>query len=156
MLAASNELDPAIGGPSVDAKTPRRTVYTKQIRNRRDPLLDAFDLPYYFKSESERNETTTATQALLMLNGEWVLKRAEAFAKDLLALESTGTDERIDLSFQRSYGRQASHAELSAAKTFLAEQAERAGGSPFQQAQLAAWTDYCHALLNSNEFLYVD
>ena len=33
------------GGPSVDDAKPRRTIYTKQYRNKRDALLGVFDAP---------------------------------------------------------------------------------------------------------------
>ena len=45
MLAASGELEPAMGGPSVPTTRPRRTIDTRVIRNTRDGLLDAFDAP---------------------------------------------------------------------------------------------------------------
>src|SRR5262249_25440331 len=50
ILAATGELDLRGGGPSVEAAKPRRTIYTKVIRNTRDPLLDVFDAPEGFNS----------------------------------------------------------------------------------------------------------
>ena len=45
MLAVSGELDPTHGRPRRwTRREPRRTIYTKVIRNTRDPLLDAFDV----------------------------------------------------------------------------------------------------------------
>jgi hypothetical protein len=83
MLAVSGELSGDVGGPSVDASVARRSVYVKTIRNNRDRLLDAFDQPESFCSVADRNATTTATQALIMINGEWPLKRAKAMAARL-------------------------------------------------------------------------
>ena len=83
MLAVSGEMGPELdhaGGPSSDLASPRRTIYTKVVRNNRDPLLETFDAPESFGSIATRNETTTATQSLLMVNGDWPLKRATAFA----------------------------------------------------------------------------
>ena len=65
-----------VGGPSVDAEPPRRSIDTKVIRNSRDPLLDAFDAPDGYTSAGRRNVTTTPTQALLLINGDWTLARA--------------------------------------------------------------------------------
>jgi hypothetical protein len=150
MLAASGELNLAAGGPGVDAATPRRSVYTKIIRNTRDPLLDAFDVADGFSSFARRNSTTTANQALLMINGDWTQKRAQAFARRLKEAEPSGEEPRVALAYRLAYSREPSTSELNAATAFLAEQAKRA------KTPEAAWIDLCHVLLNSNEFLYID
>ena len=59
LLSVSGELDLKEGGVGVNADVARRTIYTRFIRNVRDPLLDVFDLPQFFSSESSRNTTTT-------------------------------------------------------------------------------------------------
>ncbi len=81
MLFITGELDLKMGGPSVSGATPRRITYTKVIRNTRDPLLEAFDMAGRFVSVSDRNATTTPTQALLVINGPFGLARAKALAK---------------------------------------------------------------------------
>ena len=83
MLLVSGELKEEMYGPSADPATPRLSIYTKVVRNNRDPLLEAFNAPDTYSSEADRNHTTTATQALLMINGDTVLKRAEMFAARL-------------------------------------------------------------------------
>ena len=80
MLAVSGELDLAIGGSSVPADNERRTVYVKVIRNTPEPLMRAFDAPDGFTSTAQRDQSTTATQALTLMNGDWSLQRAEALA----------------------------------------------------------------------------
>lgn len=122
-LAAAGVLDMTIGGPSVSANHPRRSIYTRAIRNTRDPLLDAFDLPGGFTSTPERNVTTTATQALLMINGEWVLTRAQALAKKLQ--QHPTLEERIDAAYRLVYSRTPNSIEREAAAIFLREQAGR-------------------------------
>jgi len=79
-LQASGELDPTPAGPPVPPAKPRRALYVSVLRNTRDPLLDAFDFPDAAASCSRRNTTTTPSQALLLLNGEWLLGRARALA----------------------------------------------------------------------------
>ena len=90
VLSVSGELDASQGGPSVDATAPRRTVYTKLVRYSPEPLLQAFDAPDGFVSTPQRDTTTTATQALQLLNGPWALGRAEKLARRL-ATESATT-----------------------------------------------------------------
>src|SRR5690606_38854370 len=68
MLVVSDELIPTMGGEGVDHNQPRRSIYTKVLRNRKDPLLEVFDVADGVLSTPERSVTTTATQALLMIN----------------------------------------------------------------------------------------
>ncbi|HXG61586.1 MAG TPA: DUF1549 domain-containing protein [Planctomycetota bacterium] len=121
LLAVAGELDEAAGGPSADASGPRRTIYTKVLRNTRDPLLQAFDAPDSFTSVPERLSTTTAPQALLLMNGAWVLRRAEAFAAKLRPLPP---EERVEAAYRWAFGRAPTSEERRRAREFL----ERAPG----------------------------
>ena len=170
MLAVSGELDPVIGGPALDASKPRRTIYTKVIRNTRDPLIDAFDSPDGSLSTPSRNATTTPTQALLMINGPWTLARAGALA-DRIRLEADDDEGRIALAYQLTFGRPPEPTERDEAVEFLrsrgglaeeptaiagAEAASPPADDKSDEDGSSALDDFCHALLNSNEFLYVD
>ncbi len=53
------------------------------MRNARDPLLDAFDLPLFFASESTRNTTTTPVQSLLLINSPQLVQYANSLAKEI-------------------------------------------------------------------------
>ena len=44
MLVVTGKLDRTVGGPSVEFKEPRRSVYLKWLRNTKEPLLDVFDI----------------------------------------------------------------------------------------------------------------
>jgi hypothetical protein len=150
VLASAGKLDLTMGGPGVDPKEPRRSIYTKVRRNTRDPLLDVFDAPEGFTSAAQRNVTTTPTQALLMFNGPFMLGQAKAFA-DRLA----GEKDAVDRAYRLALGRSATPDEGAQAERFLQEQMRRIKGTP-AEARRAALADFCHVLLNANEFLYVD
>jgi hypothetical protein len=153
ILAVTGKLDLKAGGPSVDAKEARRSVYTKVLRNTRDPLLDVFDPPETFTSTAQRNVTTTPTQALLMLNSPFMQQQAQAFAARLVKQARSDAD-RIDSAFTLAFGRAPSATQRELAQSFITEQARRLGtGAAVQQAALA---ELCLVLLNANEFLYVD
>ncbi len=131
MLAVSGELQQDLGGPSVAPETPKRSVYTKMIRNTKDPLLDVFDFPGRFASTPLRNTTTTPTQALLMINGSWTLKRAAALAGRLqreleisprLPWSARERNELISRAFTHCYSRQPTAAERRLAAGFLTKQ----------------------------------
>jgi len=152
MLAISGELQPQIGGPSVDAKTPRRALYVKSFRNTPDLFLAAFDVANGLKSVAERNSTTTPTQSLMMINGEYALGRAKKLAEVLAKDKFATADEMLRHAFRLTWGRSPTESELTQSLDFI--------GAVFAEEQ---WTfdgagliDFCHVLFNSNEFLYVD
>jgi Protein of unknown function (DUF1553) len=161
MLAVSGELDPAIGGPSVPLAQPRRTIDTRVIRNNRDALLEAFDAADGTFSTPNRNTTTTATQALLLINGDWTLARARALATRLEHLRPAAINDRsqIGLAYRLVFGRQPEPEEIAEAQAFINQQTKLPAGQAPRlntKSDHAALVDFCHVLLNSNEFLYVD
>jgi hypothetical protein len=135
-------------------------------RNLRLPMLDAFDLPDMHNSCPRRSATTTAPQALLMLNSEFALSEARRWAGRLMADKTNGEDAAlITAAFVQAYSRQPTKSELEMSEKFIAElesrmQAASGGSAPLKvgtpTARTTAITDFCHAILNSNEFLYVD
>ncbi len=148
MLVASGELQSRVGGPSVAEGEPVRGLYVKQFRNRSDTLLHAFDLSGGLKSVSVRNTTTTPTQSLTLINGAYALARAERFAAELN--ERHGDDLRawVRAAVRQAWGREPTTDERERALSFLNE-GEAAALAERQ-------SDFCHVLLNSNEFLYLD
>jgi hypothetical protein len=140
-LAASGELDEKAGGAGVDlAKTPRRAVYGTVLRNKPAEMMNAFDSPDAISHAPSRNVTTTATQSLLMLNGEWILARADAFACRLVCVEEDES-ARVKLAYRLAFGRPPTTGELTTALNFIRE---------------SELENFCHALLNANEFVYLD
>jgi hypothetical protein len=161
MLAASGELDLAIGGPSAPLTRPRRTIETRVIRNAPDSLLDAFDAPDGTSPTARRSTTTTANQALLLINGAWTLARARALAGRIEQQKpsSIEDEDRIVLAYRLAVGRTPDRDEIDLAIGFLNHQAHlpQTRIEPASRAaEHAAFVDFCHVLLNSNEFLYVD
>lgn len=124
ILFATGELDLTPGGPAVDFTTPRRTIYTRHMRNTRDGLLDVFDLPEGFTSTPQRNVTTTPTQALLLFNAQSFIQRAKAMASRLTQ-EAPTDEERVTRAYQLAYGRDPRPQELAEAIRFLQEQTRR-------------------------------
>jgi mono/diheme cytochrome c family protein len=154
ILAATGELKLDAGGPSVDVKEPRRTIYTKQFRNRRDPLLDVFDVPDGIASTPQRNVTTTPLQSLLLINNPWMIDRANALARRLS--QNSPDDASLAQSiFQTLFARQATADEQAKVAEFLQQGTQRFADKESEARQYAI-ADLCHALLNANEFLFVD
>lgn len=114
MLAASGELDLKAGGPSTDGNGTRRSIYTLKKRNSQNELLRSLDAPAGFASTSERQSTTTPTQALLLVNGDWVLSRAQKLASRVSSIEE---------AWQLVLGREPTAQELEKAQAFIAKRA---------------------------------
>ena len=164
-LAASGELVPSMEGPSEESDRLRRAVYVQLKRNKPAPLLGVFDLPDGSESCARRNVTTTAPQALLFLNNAWVVARAGAFAERVREEDSDGAWAPAQVprrAYRFAFGREQSNAETAAAVGFLdgqsAEIAATLGDAetPQEEARVAALVDFCHVLLGSSEFVYVD
>jgi hypothetical protein len=125
VLAATGELNLTNGGPAADPDTPVRTVYQKVRRNRRDPVLEVFDLPERFVSSAERNVTTTSTQALLMFNGPWAQERASVFARGVREKAAGNETAMITEAYRLAFARNPTDAERAAGRKFLDEQSAR-------------------------------
>ncbi len=118
-LAASGELDLNAGGPSVAGDAPRRTIYNKVLRNHPDPLLQSFDEPDAFRPVGTRQVTTTATQSLLMINGQWMQKRALAMAREIFPRARDLKGQLIREARLRATGREPSPEEVADGIDFL-------------------------------------
>lgn len=119
LLEISGELDLTMGGPGEEAHKPRRSVYTRKIRNSEDEFLRSFDAPAGFQSVAQRDATTTALQSLLMINGDWPLQRAHAMATRLLRECGPDKNAIISRAYQLAYSREPSAQEQAAAASFL-------------------------------------
>src|SRR5262249_27821449 len=137
LLAVSGRLNPAMGGPGVFPPVPaeavqgtqawkasadprdhgRRSVYVFARRNLRFPFLEAFDLPDSSLSCPKRERSTTATQALALLNATDVAEAAKALASRVTA-EATGAEEQTRLAYRLALGRQPTPAEQQLAHEF--------------------------------------
>jgi hypothetical protein len=117
----------------------RRSVYVYRKRGLPYPLLDIFDLPNQNISCGARNISTVPTQALTLLNDEFVLRQADLFANRLREKEADPTSQ-IGLAYQLALGRFPSDAELHANLEFL---------------KTSSLSEFTHVLLNLNEFLYM-
>jgi mono/diheme cytochrome c family protein len=158
----------------------RRSVYIFVRRNSRYPMLEAFDFPDTHESCARRHATITAPQALTLLNGKLALEWAQAFAGRLLAeagpsppaspggSSPAALERMIERAYRIAFSRPPAADEVATALAFLDRQraiiAERAAAGEevllpagaregIDRAQAAALVDFCHMVLNSNEFI---
>ncbi len=122
LLAISGELKPKMGGPGEEVAQPRRTLYTRKIRNSQDDFLRSFDAPPGFASVARRDSTTTALQSLMLINGDWPLSRARAMAGRLLKMPEATTEDQVTRAYELALSRLPTAKELKEAVSFVNHQ----------------------------------
>jgi hypothetical protein len=81
ILAVSGQLDRTMfGSGTLDPEHKRRSIYFTVKRSLLNPMLSLYDAPETLTSAGRRNSTTTAPQALLLINSPYIRKLALAFA----------------------------------------------------------------------------
>ncbi|MCA9059137.1 MAG: DUF1553 domain-containing protein, partial [Planctomycetaceae bacterium] len=120
IFAVTGPLQSGRGGPSVLADRPRRSIYTRVMRNSHAPLLEVFDLPQFISSSSNRDSTTTPVQSLLLINSQVMLAHAGALADRVHSLsDSDDVQTRLERLWWLTFGRPPTADELNQAMSFL-------------------------------------
>ena len=118
-----------------------RSIYLPIARSVQPETLAVFDFTDPTGVLGARETTIMPTQALYLMNSDFVNTQAETMAKRVMV--ESGFDARFRLACLLAYGREPLAGELTAAK--------KLGGSDLQ-----AWTSICRALLASAEFRYLN
>jgi hypothetical protein len=139
---------PAESGP-LDGNG-RRSIYLGVRRNFLSPMFLSFDYPIPFTTIGRRSVSTVPAQALTLMNNPFVLQQAGLWAKRELALPAADRRDRIRRLYETAFARPPSVAERTAAEQFL-DDAQAAGG----RDEAGIWTDFCHVLINTKEFIFL-
>jgi hypothetical protein len=161
VLAISGKLDLTMGGPSAEqfwfkddhspvydysrfdidsAASYRRSVYRFLVRSVPDPFMDRLDCPDASLITAKRNTTITAIQALALLNNPFMVRQAEYVAARVRALAGQPSEE-VAWLYRMALGRDPQPAESQRLTLFAAQH---------------GLENAARAILNSNEFLFVD
>jgi hypothetical protein len=164
MLAASGQLNPQKGGPSVivpiqqslvklmynpaqwtvdsdPGQYLRRSIYLFQKRNMRLPFMEVFDQPDHILSCPRREQSTHAPQALELLNGSFSNSMAKALALRVEREEGPDRNRQVGRIFRLALGRDPDPVERKAALRYLND-------GPASELALAVFL--------MNDFLYVE
>ena len=145
------------GKPSADGQEFRRSVYVQVRRSQPAYLLKVFDAPEMEPNCELRTCTNVAPQALMMMNGTFVVEQAEAFAARIDKEAGGAAAAQAAAAWRFAYGVEPSPADLGEIILYLAEQtktlSKQFNSSPPEHAALAS---LCQVLFGSNRFLYVD
>ena len=161
VLQTSGQLDFQMGGPSYrmfhyrDGNVPdylllekpgpetwRRGVYMFNIRTFQEPLMSVFDCPDPSVQTPRRGQSTTALQALSLMNNPFVFDQSRALADRVVRLagKQASAEQQVQTAYRLAYARDPVPVETAGAIDFV------------KQTDLFS---LCRVLLNSNEFLYV-
>ncbi|MEO2010206.1 MAG: PSD1 and planctomycete cytochrome C domain-containing protein [Pirellulaceae bacterium] len=170
LLFVSGKLDDRQGGPpdgvSVDRDGMvtanstadggwRRSIYLQYRRTEIPTMMDTFDYPEMGPNCIARNVSTVSPQSLMLMNNRHVRELAIAFAArvDELIIDPNNDDHgaRVELVCQLALSRMPSDRELRLGIEILIEMELAWKGD-----RSAALESYCHTILNSAAFLYID
>ena len=167
IMSAAGTIDLTVGGPPVFAHVPqalldavsiggihgfyknqddgpavwRRSIYIYTKRNLPFPMMQVFDLPDLNVSFGARIVSTVPTQALTLMNNEFVARQAKLFADRVKEAAGDDPAKQIDAAYLIALTRAPTDKELSAATEFVKQQ---------------SLADFTNVLLNLSEFLYAE
>ena len=168
VLFVSRELDETAGGPPdpvtmnddglvtalrISDDGWRRSIYLQYRRTEIPTMMETFDYPEMGPNCLSRNTSTVTPQSLLMMNNERVHELAEAFATRVqyLAGDAASEDAIVNLVYNMALSRSPDDEERRHGLTALSQLNDAWNGD-----ETAALTTYCHTILNSAAFLFID
>ena len=173
ILSLSGELNLALGGPSVYPPLPRevletasrpdqawkkssreeaarRSLYIHVKRSLLHPLLTSFDLADTDASCPVRFVTTQPTQALTMLNSEFVNEQAERFASRIREECGHDPETQVPYALRLALAREPNSDEIARGVDLIRELIRDEGMDASR-----ALADFCLLIFNLNEFAYL-
>ena len=181
ILAVSGKLNPQLGGPGIKPriradlltasqrnKWPvltsegpaqwRRSVYIYAKRQLLMPIMELFDAPTTTDSCAERMQSVVPTQALVLMNDEFVEDQAGFLALRAVAEAEEHLSRVIERMQSLALAKPAGPERLKQAVAFVeAREAVYAKvPSPTNLPRQRALTDLAHVMFNSSEFIYIE
>jgi hypothetical protein len=118
----------------------RRSVYRFIVRSVPDPFMDRLDCPDASLITAKRNTTITAIQALALLNNPFMVREAEHLANRIRGM-AAAPEQQTEWLYRLTLGREPDAQESARLARFIARDGLESAS---------------RAILNSNEFLFVD
>ncbi len=122
----------------------RRSIYVFMRRSMRVPFFEVFDVPDGMQSRGVRELTTVPTQALMLMNNQFVRDQASHFSNRIR--KAVGNDNLKDIveeAYWLALSRSPTDEELSSSVELLSTEGQ-------------SLENFCHILFTLNEFCYVD
>jgi len=120
MLLAGGDILP--NNPALEKK---RFSFQELNRNKLSELFEVFDYPNPGLVSGKRNTSSVPTQALYMMNNEFVMKQASLVSKIIEKQEANDLNRKITLAFLKCLGRLPDEKEMQASLLFLKQSIEK-------------------------------
>lgn len=179
LISAAGRLDPSAYGPPAELDIRpdkevtvkagkdgfRRSIYVLHRRQTPVSLMDAFDQPSMTPNCTERRRSNVATQALHMMNGSMAWELAKYMAGRVIDDADGDRARQVELVYLRALSRKPTEAEVKTGMEAIAGFREAwparltADNGAEPRAATAGWlalANFCHAILNSAEFSFID
>ena len=159
ILAVTGRLDPKMGGRGFSGfevemenvrhfhpkstygpEDFRRMIYMTKVRQEQESVFGSFDCPDASQVTPKRSRSTTPLQALNLLNSSFVIEQAGFFAERLNEQAAESMPDKVRIAFELCFSRTPTQHEEADSIGFI----EQAGLPQF-----------CRAMLNANEFVFV-
>ncbi len=137
----------------------RRSIYVLQRRTKIPTLLENFDSPQMGPNCLQRSESIVAPQALHLLNNGMVHELAGHFAARVVGRVGSDSQKQITEIWRLALSRHPTSEELregSDSLTRLANHWRQVEGETDASAARKSLASFCHAIMNSAAFLYID
>ena len=134
-----------------------RSVYLPVVRENVEELIRLFDGADANEIVGHRTTSNVASQALYMMNNDYILNQSKVFAEDLISKYDSPKD-RLNNGFIRAFGRLPSSGEFRATSQFY----NRFHSSVLKESQSKEDADrrfcnaFCQGLFSSAEFRYLN
>jgi len=153
LLSLAGELDPTLGGPSINPGTEarRRSIYFLHSRDQKDSFLDMFDNADILQCY-RRSESIVPQQALALSNSRLAIEMSAQIAVQIS--EQTPSDDRgafIRNTFFLILGRHPSPAEVTECKHYFDAMAELEEVAHDQRVRAR----FVQSILNHNDFITI-
>lgn len=136
-----------VATPSLAPRPGSRSVYIPVIRDRVDPILDAFDFPDASLVTGLRETTNVAAQSLFFLNDDFVIDSADRMAKELMSVPGDDRD-RIQAAFLATLSRRPRASEIVACDAHMKSLSRE------QRNPRVVWSQLCQSLMATAEFRF--
>jgi Protein of unknown function (DUF1553)/Protein of unknown function (DUF1549)/Planctomycete cytochrome C len=145
--------------PENDAAGGRRSIYLIVRRSAPQTTLNVLGAPVMELNCARRTTYNSASQALMLMNSEFIAAQAEHFARRVLREAPPGEGhetQTVEHAFRLALERRPTASEMDRLRSFLHTQAAHYESTPAADRDVRVYADLCQALLSSNEFLYID
>ena len=147
----------------------RRSIYVLHRRKEMPTILENFDHPQMIPNCIERPNSTVTSQALHLMNNAMIRQLADYFAQRIQNEVGTDSYRQVERVYQVALGRMPTDEEKDLShRTLIAlkeewkknlkqdDQSKHDNLTYEDEAATKALANFCHTMLNSAAFLYID